>query len=102
MENIILSQIPLSELTTAISQTIKSEFEKQAAGNSPAKEQVEFLTRKEAAKILGVSLPTLLEWTKKGLITGYRISSRVRYKRTEIENSLQQIQSLKKLGKTPA
>jgi excisionase family DNA binding protein len=53
----------------------------------------ELLTRKEAAKLLGVSLPTLSDWTKTGKIIGYRIASRVRYKRNELENSLSQIKS---------
>ena len=51
----------------------------------------ELLTRKEASKLLGVSLPTLLDWTNTGKIIGYRIASRVRYKRSELENSLAQI-----------
>jgi excisionase family DNA binding protein len=53
----------------------------------------ELLTRKEAAKLLGVSLPTLSDWTNTGKIIGYRIASRVRYKSNELENSLSQIQS---------
>lgn len=60
----------------------------------PVKE-TQFLTRKEAAKLLGVSLPTILDWTKSGKIIGYRIASRVRYKRNEIENSLSQIKTRK-------
>lgn len=58
----------------------------------PPKE-TELLTRKEAAKLLGVSLVTIQEWTKTGKIIGYRIASRIRYKRNEIENSLSQIKT---------
>lgn len=42
------------------------------------------ITRTEAAQMLGVTLPTIYDWTKKGLITAYRIGNRVRYKHAEI------------------
>ena len=62
----------------------------------PTKEpQDEYLTRKQAASLLGVSLPTLNEWSKSGTITGYRIATRVRYKRAEIERSLLQMKTSK-------
>lgn len=55
--------------------------------------QTEFITRKQTAQILRVSLPTVNDWTKTGKIKGYRIGSRIRYKRNEIENSLSQIKT---------
>ena len=42
------------------------------------------ITRRETAKILGVTLPTVIDWEKKGIITGYRIGNRIRYKEAEI------------------
>ena len=98
MQNIVLSPIPLNELKTVIGETVKNEFAKQAA-TTPVKEVTEFLTRKQTAELLSISLPTLSEWTKKGLVTGYRISCRVRYKRSEVETALKQIVSLKKHGR---
>jgi excisionase family DNA binding protein len=53
----------------------------------------ELLTRKEAADLLGVSLPTLNDWTKNGIVQGYRIASRVRYKKSELESSLKIIRT---------
>lgn len=55
--------------------------------------QTELITRKQTAQLLGVSLPTVNDWTKTGKIQGYRIGSRIRYKRNEIENSLSQIKT---------
>lgn len=57
--------------------------EPQAEGN-----EEKLLTRMEVAKLLGVTLPTINDWTKKGLIVGYRIGNRVRYKHSEILESL--------------
>lgn len=93
MQNIFLSPIPLEQLRFEISESIKKEISSliQSVHNHPP--QTEFLNRNEAAKFLGVSLVTLNQWTKEGLIIGYRIASRVRYKRNELETSLSQIKT---------
>lgn len=48
----------------------------------------EYLTRKEVSKILQVSLVTLSDWNKKGILKPYRLGNLIRYKRTEIDQSL--------------
>jgi len=93
MENLILSQIPIIELQKFISDTIREEMQKIATPTPPP--ETEFITRNECAQILGVSLPTLNDWTKQGLIVGYRIGTRVRYKKGEILDAVKQIQTLK-------
>ena len=92
MDQLILSPISLEQLKTEISSSVKHEFESHFK-NHLAPLQTELLTRKEAAKLLGVSLVTLLDWTKTNRVTGYRIASRVRYKRAELESSLIQIKT---------
>lgn len=87
------------QLKTVISETVKTEILRHLQVQStaePNKEQAsDLLTRKQAAKLLGVSYPTLNEWSKAGVITGYRIATRVRYKRYELEQSLLQMQTKK-------
>lgn len=51
----------------------------------------QLLTRKQTAEMLCISLPTLHDWTKTGLIKAHRIGNRVLYKFEEINNSLRQI-----------
>ncbi len=51
----------------------------------------ELITRKQAAKILGVSLPTLSYFVKTGKLVAYRVGANVRFKRSEIETSLKKI-----------
>lgn len=46
--------------------------------------QPEYLTRKETAAKLKISLPTLGEYTKQNLIKSYRVGVRVLYKQCEI------------------
>jgi excisionase family DNA binding protein len=93
MENVIFSQLSIDEFKTVISNTVRDEMQKICV--SPPKPETEFITRQETAEILGISLPTLNEWTKQGIIIGYRIATRVRYKRAEILNAVNQIQTLK-------
>lgn len=90
-EQVFLS-IPLERLKNELSQAIKSELSSLLTP-PPQISETHLLTRKEASKLLGISLPTLLQWTKTGKVTGYRISSRVRYKRHELESSLSKIKT---------
>ncbi len=49
------------------------------------------LTREETSKLLSVSLVTLWDWTRKDIIPAYRIGNKVRYKKSEVINALQQM-----------
>ncbi len=89
----ILSPLPMEELKTEISEAVFKHLSPLINSLTPLQPETELLTRKEVAKLYGVSLPTILEWTKTGKIIGYRISSRIRYKRSEIEKSLSQIKT---------
>lgn len=93
MQNLIFSQIPIDEIKNIIAETVRNEMQR----NSISEPQIEkeYITRKETCEILGISLPTLNEWTKQGIIPGYRIASRIRYKKNEILKSLHQINTLK-------
>ena len=83
----------IEQLKTEISEDVFNKISCliQTAQTPPP--QTEFITRKQTADLLRVSLPTINDWTKTGKIKGYRIGSRVRYKRNEIENSLSQIKT---------
>lgn len=98
MEKVILSPISLDELATVIQMTVKKEFE--TINNSQKTEpDNEYLSRKETCKILGVSLPTLNDYTKRGLVPSYRIGARIRYRKEEVLKSLSYRQFTKKVGR---
>ncbi|ARV07581.1 DNA-binding protein [Polaribacter sp. SA4-10] len=61
--------------------------------NFQPKKQPEYLTRKEVAKILKVSLVTLSDWNKKGVLKPYRLGNLIRYKSSELETALISINS---------
>jgi excisionase family DNA binding protein len=93
MNNQIFSSLPLEQLKFEISNEILDRITPLLQSVNKQTPTTELLTRKEACKLLGISPPTLLEWTKTGKVTGYRIATRVRYKRSELENALSQIRT---------
>lgn len=50
-----------------------------------------YLTRKEVSKILKVSTVTLSDWDKKGITQPYRLGNLIRYKKSELEKAMVQI-----------
>ncbi|ULC59667.1 helix-turn-helix domain-containing protein [Flaviramulus sp. BrNp1-15] len=55
-------------------------------------------SREKTADILCVSLPTLHEWTKEGIIDSYRIGGRVLYKEDDILRALSKTNFIPKKG----
>jgi len=65
----------------------------QLQASTPASEKL--LTRKETADKLKISLVTLNDWTKRGLVQSYLIGGRVLYKEDEIVASLHKTQTVR-------
>ena len=87
---------------------LKSEIEKCISTSSnknelknTSEDTNRLLSRKECAEKLQISLPTLNQWTKDGLIVAHRISTRVRYRMKDIDESLTQVKSLKDKRRVP-
>ncbi|MEO6232888.1 MAG: helix-turn-helix domain-containing protein [Ferruginibacter sp.] len=86
MANELNFTIPVNELAAAIAERLAPLFLGLQPQAPPPAEK--YLTRKQTAEQLNVSLPTLNVYTKKNLIVGYRFGVRVMYKTTDIEASL--------------
>ncbi len=84
MSNFNLS-FPIEQLATAIAEKLQPYFLPQEI-EQPKEEG--YKTRKETAEMLNISLPTLNQYTKKRILTGYRVGVRVLYKQSEIESAL--------------
>jgi excisionase family DNA binding protein len=93
--SIILEQVSVSQLESIISIAVNKSFELQVSQNTITPEQTELLTRNEVCDLLHITLPTLHQWTKEGVITGYRIGTRIRYKRAEVLATLNKVQQIK-------
>ena len=91
MKNLILQQITPEDLIDLLA----SRLELILREKFPQQEHQEYLTRRETAKLLSISLVTLNEWSKKGILQSYRIGGRVRYKKSEIDHALREVRNLK-------
>jgi excisionase family DNA binding protein len=76
----------LYQVKKTVSETIKAE-----KSESPKQVKPNYLTRSEVAGRFNISLPTLNEYTKKGLIPAYRFGARVLYKENEVDTALKQV-----------
>ena len=83
------------ELKASIVNDVRAELS-QLAANFQAPDPEEYITRQEAAEILKVSIITLSDWNKKGILNPYRLGTLVRYKRSELDKALIQINQNKK------
>ncbi|MBT3418589.1 MAG: helix-turn-helix domain-containing protein [Flavobacteriales bacterium] len=55
----------------------------------------EFISRKDTAEILGITLPTLNVWTKDGIIDSYKAGSSVRYKKDDVYACYKKVDTIK-------
>lgn len=102
MEQVVFSPIPLNEFRTLISDEVQSALNRAQPATPalqlPAPTLPELITRKEAAKFLGISLPTLHKYTQDGIIPAYKIGAHVRYKADELKTALAAMYNHKKHG----
>ena len=76
-----------AQLKEEIISDVRAELIQLSKNFQPVK-PTEFLTRKEVSKLLKVSLVTLTDWNKKGILKPYRLGNLIRYKRAELEEAL--------------
>lgn len=83
------------EFKAVIQDAVKMALVDLEPKNQPKDNTPELLTRIETADYLGVSLPTLGNWTKRGIIKGLRIAGRVRYRKSDVSEALKEIETVK-------
>jgi len=84
MEQIKLIQLTPEELKNTISEALEIQFSNFKKDLSTEKANEDLLTQTEASKFLKIHISTLIAWQNKGKITGYAITNRRYYKRTEL------------------
>lgn len=92
MAKFTLHSFELSDIKKVVEEVLSKKLNEF---KTPEKKSLKLLTRKETAKILCVSLPTLHDWTKTGIVIAHRIGNRVLYKPDEISDALNQITTSK-------
>ena len=94
MNQVILHQTPLEDIRAFIVEAVADQF-KKCQLNKPA-EPEKLLTRNEVSKSYGISLPTLSEYTKKGIVKAMRVGTCIRYKQCDLENALIEVKTSNK------
>lgn len=86
-KEIYLKGIDAEELFNKIEEIFEKLF-KAHQSNVSSTPKVGYISRKETASLLKISLPTLNELTKRGKLQSYRIGTRILYKNQEVEQAL--------------
>ncbi len=90
MAKVLLHTFELSDIQKVVEEVLERKLQSFIPQE---KEKLTLLTRKDTAKLLCISLPTLHDWTKNGTIKAHRIGNRILYKLDEVNEALNQIQS---------
>lgn len=77
-------------LVQEIKNALIPELEERLSKQFQPKEPTQYLTRQEVKEMLSIDLSTLSRWTKDGKLKAYGIGNRVYYKRSEVEDTLNQ------------
>ncbi|PKB42701.1 excisionase family DNA binding protein [Cellulophaga sp. RHA19] len=91
----MLSTLELSDIKKVVEEVIENKLKNL---NPPEKEGLKLLSRKDTAKLLCISLPTLHDWTKTGVVKAHRIGNRILYKLEEVNDALNSIKTSKNEG----
>ena len=75
------------EIREGILSDFRAELQKFSLNFKPAAPPT-YLTRQEVAKILKISLVTISDWNRKGILKPYRLGNLVRYKSSELDQAL--------------
>jgi len=82
------------EFKEAIIADFRTELQLFCKSIQPIQQQ-EYLTREEVAAILKISMSTISEWNKNGILNPYRLGNLIRYKQSEIDQALININNKK-------
>jgi len=92
----IFFNVPLERLKPIFKEWVKEVLtEHYSHPEDTTDDTPEYLTRKQVSELLGVSLVTLDNWVKRGMIPALRIGYRVRFKKEDVQKALKEVETLK-------
>jgi excisionase family DNA binding protein len=94
MQNsVMIHNVTVDELYEKIRTTVRDEIIFQKSCETVGDKK--FLTRRETATRLRITLPTLNTYTKQGVLTGVRFGYRVLYREEDVNAALKEIPTRK-------
>jgi hypothetical protein len=94
MKELIINSINEQELRTLIREVLIETIQNNNQEQHSKSDSI-YLNRFEVIKLLKISLPTLNNWSKSGIVQAYRIGNRVLYKADEIDQAIMSVKNLK-------
>jgi excisionase family DNA binding protein len=94
MNNIILHSTPLADFKMIIGEVVREQLKNIVPDVTKEKPNF-YLTRKEVAEKLRITLVTVDKYTKEGTLQSYRIGGQIRYKANEVEKAFEAVKNLK-------
>ncbi|MDP9954794.1 excisionase family DNA binding protein [Epilithonimonas hungarica] len=91
METVKIVHITMAELNAMMVKVVTDEMERAKKFLSKTTKQSDYLTKKEVATRLKISIGTLNNWIKDEKIPSHKIGRRVLFKESEIEESINQL-----------
>lgn len=79
-----------SDLISELKNSLIPELKAQLSAQFQPKEPTEYLTRSEVCKLLKIDMSSLHRWRKEGKIPSYGLGNRVYFKRSEVEQIINQ------------
>lgn len=93
---IICTGLSLNELTEKIREVVAMEIRSALGDQEPKETADEYLTRKETAEMLGVSLPTLHSYVNKGYIKAHRLGEKtIRFKKEDVLYAINAVEPMR-------
>jgi len=87
----LIQNVTAEELTENFRSVIREELSLLASKDTTP----QYLSRQEVATLLKISLPTLNEYTRTGVIKGSRVGTRVLYNEADVKEAVKEIPTLK-------
>lgn len=88
-EKFFVTTYDRNEIIAMIKEAFKEELMDCLDQQTKGKDYNILLSRQEVAQLLKISLPTLFNYQKSGILKSYRIGSRVLFKNGEVMEALQ-------------
>jgi hypothetical protein len=92
-QNIQILNVTRQELVEIVKEGVKLELNRQRSMGTPLNsltisgEDTEYLTRVDVSKALNVTVQTLNNWRKEGVLIPLKIGGRVLYKKEDVYNN---------------
>lgn len=94
MHKILLNGLNEDEFRTLVKESFREQLD--SIKNDSRVTEDRLLSRDETVKLLGITHPTLHDWTfNKNILNGYRMGRRIYYKYNEVMESLKSINQKK-------